>query len=131
MHRPINDHLMSVTEFRYTHTHTDTHTHRHTHTHTHTHTQTHTHTHTNTQAKQSKVLTALQSHATWSSQDASALSRHCEPAYATSWSWARNMLASFPGRRRNGLATSASSNCYFLCLKVGSIVPIKFQNVIT
>ena len=30
------------------------------------------------------------------------------------------MLASFPGRRRNGLATSASSNCYFRCLKVGS-----------
>ena len=29
-------------------------------------------------------------------------------------------LASFPGRRRNGLATSASSNCYFRCLKVGS-----------
>ena len=30
------------------------------------------------------------------------------------------MLASFPGHRRNGLATSASSNCYFRCLKVGS-----------
>jgi len=29
-------------------------------------------------------------------------------------------LASFPGHRRNGLATSMSSNCYFLCLKVGS-----------
>ena len=29
-------------------------------------------------------------------------------------------LASFPGHRRNGLATSASSNCYFRCLKVGS-----------
>ena len=30
------------------------------------------------------------------------------------------MLASFPGCRRNGLATSVSSNCYFCCLKVGS-----------
>ena len=30
------------------------------------------------------------------------------------------LLASFPGRRGNGLATSASSNCYFRCLKVGS-----------
>ena len=29
-------------------------------------------------------------------------------------------LASFPGRGRNCLATSASSNCYFRCLKVGS-----------
>ena len=29
-------------------------------------------------------------------------------------------LASFPGRRRNSLATSASSNCFFRCLKVGS-----------
>jgi len=33
-------------------------------------------------------------------------------------SW--EQLASFPGRRRNGLATSASLNCYFRCLKVGS-----------
>ena len=31
-----------------------------------------------------------------------------------------SQLASFPGRRRNGLATSASSNCYFRCPKVGS-----------
>ena len=29
-------------------------------------------------------------------------------------------IASFPGCRRNGLATSVSSNCYFRCLKVGS-----------
>ena len=29
-------------------------------------------------------------------------------------------VASFPGRRRNGPATSASSNCYFHCLKVSS-----------
>ena len=29
-------------------------------------------------------------------------------------------VASFPGRRRNGLATSVSSNCYFRCLQVGS-----------
>ena len=32
---------------------------------------------------------------------------------------AKASVASFPGRRRNGLATSASSNCYFCCLKVG------------
>jgi len=29
------------------------------------------------------------------------------------------VLASFPGCRRNGLTTSASSNCYFCGLKVG------------
>ena len=28
--------------------------------------------------------------------------------------------ASFPGYRRNSLATSASSNCYFCCHKIGS-----------
>ena len=32
----------------------------------------------------------------------------------------RGSIASLPGHRRNGLATSASSNCYFHCLKVGS-----------
>ena len=32
----------------------------------------------------------------------------------------KTSLASFPGRRRNSLATSVSSNCYFRCLKVGS-----------
>ena len=31
-----------------------------------------------------------------------------------------NTLASFPGHRRNGLATSANSNSYSCCLKVGS-----------
>ena len=30
-----------------------------------------------------------------------------------------NTLASFPGHRQNGMATSASSNCYFRCQKVG------------
>jgi len=39
------------------------------------------------------------------------------------------IVASFPGRRRNGLATSASSNCYFHCQKLA--VPIKFQNIVT
>ena len=29
-------------------------------------------------------------------------------------------LALFPGHRRNGLATSMSSNCYFHCQKIGS-----------
>ena len=33
---------------------------------------------------------------------------------------AATQLASFPGCRGNGLATSASSNCYFCCLKVDS-----------
>ena len=33
---------------------------------------------------------------------------------------ARNILASFPGHRRNGLVTSVSSNCYFCCQKVCS-----------
>jgi len=33
--------------------------------------------------------------------------------------WSAGWLASFLGRRRNGLATVTSSNCYFRCLKVG------------
>ena len=40
-------------------------------------------------------------------------------------------LASFPGRRRNGLATSASSNCCFRCLKVGSTNPISERSHMT
>ena len=40
-------------------------------------------------------------------------------------------LASFPGRRRNGLATSASSNCYFRCLKVGSTNQISERSHMT
>ena len=39
-------------------------------------------------------------------------------------------LASFPGCRRNGLATSVSSNC-LLPLPESWQVPIKFQNVVT
>ena len=31
-----------------------------------------------------------------------------------------HLVTSFPGRRRNSLATYASSNCYFHCQKVGS-----------
>jgi len=31
-------------------------------------------------------------------------------------------LALFPGHRRNSLATSVGSNCYFCCLKVGSTI---------
>ena len=42
-------------------------------------------------------------------------------------SWCRHSLVPRPYRRRNGLATSASSNCYSRCLAV----PIKFQNVVT
>jgi len=38
--------------------------------------------------------------------------------YVTDCAYSR--LASFPGQRRYGLATSASSNCYFLCQKVVS-----------
>jgi len=40
-------------------------------------------------------------------------------------------LASFPGRRSNGLATSASSNCYFHCLKVGSTIQISERSHMT
>ena len=40
-------------------------------------------------------------------------------------------LASFPGCRRNGLATSASSNCYFRCLKVGSTNQISERSHMT
>ena len=40
-------------------------------------------------------------------------------------------VASFPGRRRNGLATSTSSNCYFRCLKVGSTNQISEHNHMT
>jgi len=40
-------------------------------------------------------------------------------------------LASFPGRRRNGLATSASSNCYFCYLKVGSTDQISERSHMT
>ena len=40
-------------------------------------------------------------------------------------------VASFPGRRRNGLATSASSNCYFRCLKVGSTNQISERSHMT
>jgi len=39
-----------------------------------------------------------------------------------------NGAASFPGHRRNSLATSVISNCYFHCQKVGST---KFQNIVT
>jgi len=38
-------------------------------------------------------------------------------------------IASFPGRRRNGLATSVSSNCY--CLKVGSTNQISQRSHMT
>jgi len=40
-------------------------------------------------------------------------------------------LALFPGRRRNSLATYASSNCYFRCLKVGSTNQISERSHIT
>ena len=43
----------------------------------------------------------------------------------------RVWLASFPGRRRNGLATSGSSNCYFCCLKVGSTNQISERSHMT
>ena len=41
------------------------------------------------------------------------------------------LLASFPGRRRDGLATSASSNCYFRCLKVSSTDQISERSHMT
>ena len=40
-------------------------------------------------------------------------------------------IASFPGHRRNSLATSASSNCYFRCLKVGSTNQISERSHMT
>jgi len=47
------------------------------------------------------------------------------------WLSAWQCIASFPGRRRNGLATSASSNCYFRCLKVGSTNQISERSHMT
>ena len=42
---------------------------------------------------------------------------------------AYSTTGSFPGHRRNGLATCVSSNCYFHCQKVGSTNQI--QNIVT
>jgi len=51
---------------------------------------------------------------------------HDEYAYQ-----AVNTLTSFPDPRRNGLATSTSSNCYFCCLKVGSTNQISERSHMT
>jgi len=47
------------------------------------------------------------------------------------WYEQHNILASYPGRRRNGLATSVSSNCYFRCLKIGSTNQISERSHVT
>jgi len=58
-----------------------------------------------------------------------------EKCYSWSVDWqflyASPVLASFPGHRRNGLATSASSNCYFCCPKVGSTNQISERSHMT
>ncbi len=51
------------------------------------HTHTHTHTHVKKMTFSCNLIEVM---CTWQSQDACALSRHCEPCKQSSWSWAWN-----------------------------------------
>ncbi len=62
----------------------------------------HTHTHTHTQIK--ILLLPLGGHATWQSQDACALSRHCEPCKQSSCR-ARNSQENRPFLTASGVGT--------------------------
>ncbi len=68
---------------------------------THTHTHIHTHTHTHTQI----LLQLLAVMRTWQSQDACALSRHCEPCKQSSWNRARNSQENKPFLTASGVGT--------------------------
>ncbi len=76
----------------------------HTRTHTHTHTHIHTHTHTHVK-KMTFSCNLIEVMCTWQSQDACALSRHCEPCKQSSWSWAWNSQENRPFLTASGVGT--------------------------
>ncbi len=74
----------------------------------------HTHTHTNTHKLQI-LFQPLVVMRTWQSQDACALSRHCEPCKKGSWSQARNSQENRPFLTASGVGTQSHSHLDHCC----------------